>query len=157
MNGTFYNHFSFLLLRAFFHHKTFTHTNTGEVSSVKVKGDPIQYSIGIAIYHKDQFVFVVCDQTLMKVTSSGSLFPFKSPFSHLFFFFFFELTFIFFSFNFGIAGMSSILAENNNESGNKDGMGMNAQFNHAYDIDQKTGILFVSDIVNHRIRKITSR
>jgi hypothetical protein len=38
-------------------------------------------------------------------------------------------------------------------------VGMNAQFNCAYDIaiDQQTGILFLSDSGNHSIRKITPK
>jgi DNA-binding beta-propeller fold protein YncE len=53
--------------------------------------------------------------------------------------------------------MSSIFAGKNDEIGNRDGVGMNAQFNLAFGIavDQQTGNLFVSDYNNHNIRKIT--
>jgi hypothetical protein len=47
---------------------------TGEVSSVEVKGDIILAPKGIAIYHKDQSLFVACDQTVMKVTPSGCIY-----------------------------------------------------------------------------------
>jgi hypothetical protein len=54
-------------------------------------------------------------------------------------------------------GMSSIFVGRNDESGNEDGVGMNARFNFAFGIaiDQQTGNLFVSDLQNHNIRKIT--
>jgi hypothetical protein len=51
----------------FFH---FTKT-IGEVSSVEVKGDPFIHPNGIAMYHKDQSLFVSCDESIMKVTLSG--------------------------------------------------------------------------------------
>jgi NHL repeat len=53
--------------------------------------------------------------------------------------------------------MSSVVAGRQNESGNRDGEGMNAAFNKLYGIaiDQQTGSLFVSDNCNHSIRKIT--
>ena len=41
--------------------------------------------------------------------------------------------------------------------GNKDGMGMHATFNSPSDVtvNQQTGDLYVSDLGNHSIRKIT--
>jgi NHL repeat len=64
---------------------------------------------------------------------------------------------IFLFFYFIIEGISSIFAGKNDESGNRDGVGMNARFSYAHTIaiDQQTGTLFVSDNSNHNVRKIT--
>jgi hypothetical protein len=176
-----------------------TNIHTGEVSSVEAKGDLFQHPRGIAIYHKDQSLFVACGKTVMKVTPSGCIdfSPFKISRPHSFlslsplfilsllsFSLFLSLSFLSFSLflslrsllslshssfilfhfivilfdcNFIIEGMSSIFAGSKNESGNRDGAGVNARFNCAYDIaiDRQTGSLFVSDNWNHNIRKIT--
>jgi hypothetical protein len=53
--------------------------------------------------------------------------------------------------------MSGIFAERYNGSGNRDGTGANVKFNYLYGIaiDQQTSSLFVFDLRNHNIRKIT--
>jgi hypothetical protein len=80
MNGIFYPHFSFLI-QVLFSITKHSHTNSGEVSSVEVKGDLIHHPRGIAIYHKDQSLFVTCERAVMKITSSGLLICFSLLFS----------------------------------------------------------------------------